>query len=229
MGTVLPGFSHVVVNMDLNKKPCGCSIIDICHFHLNALRDNSIIVIDGEGNITTRKKMERKNYKLDTNDAVFIYENEFYPLSNFSAFRLNWRGLDFDTSEHAYHWEKFYRDRAPWDDRERLIISDIQHSILKARSAHDAFKIAQRSREHYRYNWENDKTLVMTDILLCKVAQHEYVYKKLMETGSRKIVEDSWRDNYWGAGEDGSGQNMLGQLWMNVRERIRKNEGSSKI
>jgi predicted NAD-dependent protein-ADP-ribosyltransferase YbiA (DUF1768 family) len=47
------------------------------------------------------------NHKLDTDSQVFFYEQDFYALSNFSAFRLMWRDIDFDTSEHAYHWEKF--------------------------------------------------------------------------------------------------------------------------
>jgi hypothetical protein len=49
------------------------------------------------------------NHKLDTDNKVFFYEQEFYVLSNFSAFTLMWRGYRFDTSEAAYHWEKFTR------------------------------------------------------------------------------------------------------------------------
>jgi hypothetical protein len=30
------------------------------------------------------------NYKLDTDSQVFFYEQEFYVLSNFSAFSLQW-------------------------------------------------------------------------------------------------------------------------------------------
>ena len=44
---------------------------------------------------------------LDTEHEVFFYEQEFYVLSNFSAFSLMWQGHRFPTSEHAYHWEKF--------------------------------------------------------------------------------------------------------------------------
>ena len=39
-------------------------------------------------------------------EMVDFYERNFYVLSNFSSFRLIWRGLDFDTSEHAYQWSK---------------------------------------------------------------------------------------------------------------------------
>jgi predicted NAD-dependent protein-ADP-ribosyltransferase YbiA (DUF1768 family) len=45
--------------------------------------------------------------KPDTDKQVFFYEQDFYVLSNFSAFQVRWMGIDFATSEHVYHWEKF--------------------------------------------------------------------------------------------------------------------------
>ena len=71
-----------------------------------------------------------EHHKLDTDHQVFFYEQEFYVLSNFSAFRLRWMGNDFDTSEAAYHWEKF-------ED------PTIRARILHAPSAHAAFKTAE--------------------------------------------------------------------------------------
>lgn len=47
------------------------------------------------------------SHGLDTDKQVFFYEQEFYPLSNFSSFTLLWKRHLFYTSEHAYHWEKF--------------------------------------------------------------------------------------------------------------------------
>jgi predicted NAD-dependent protein-ADP-ribosyltransferase YbiA (DUF1768 family) len=35
------------------------------------------------------------------------------------------------------------------------------------------------------------------------------------------IVENSPFDDYWGCGKDGSGQNKLGQILMEVRELLR--------
>jgi len=63
----------------------------------------------------------------------------------------------------------------------------------------------------------------MRDILRAKVTQHEYVHRKLLATGDRELVEDSWRDSYWGWGPDKKGTNMLGKLWMEVRTEIEKN------
>lgn len=150
------------------------------------------------------------NRKLDTDEAVFFYEQEFYVLSNFSAFNLIWKGHTFPTSEAAYHWEKF-----PAHPELRRMVKD-------APSAHESFKLAQQYASLRREDWNAVKVGIMRGILLEKVRQHPYVRQKLLETGGRKLVEDSWRDSYWGEGEDKQGRNMLGNLWMEVREMVRK-------
>jgi ribA/ribD-fused uncharacterized protein len=149
------------------------------------------------------------NHKLDTDTHVFFYENDFYVLSNFSAFRIMWKARDFDTAEHAYHWEKFPHR------------ADIQRGILQSRSAHHAFKLAEFYKDIVKPDWHSVKVNIMKEILRAKVKQHEYVERKLRDTGDRWLVEDSWRDNFWGWGEDGKGQNMLGKLWMEIRDELR--------
>lgn len=152
------------------------------------------------------------NHKLDTTTQVFFYEQEFYVLSNFAAFQLEWCGLDFPTSEHAYQWMKFIG--SPNDGIKAL--------IRFAPSAHDAFKIAEQHKGHVREDWSEKRVGVMRDILRAKVQQHEYVRRKLLETGDRELVEDSWRDAFWGWGTSMCGQNMLGKLWMEIRAELRK-------
>jgi ribA/ribD-fused uncharacterized protein len=150
------------------------------------------------------------HHKLDTDKQVFFYEQDFYVLSNFSAFRLQWKGLDFDTSEAAYHWEKF----PGWPS--------IQTAIRQARSAHEAFKIAQEHKHLQRPYWNKMKVPFMRELLREKAAQHEYVRRKLLATGDRELIEDSWRDDFWGWGQSRDGQNMLGKLWMEVRAELRE-------
>lgn len=145
---------------------------------------------------------------LDTENQVFFYEQDFYVLSNFSAFTLQWDGKRFDTSEAAYHFEKFPRH------------PDIRWSIQFAPSAHEAFKIAEKHKDKRRKNWNAIKVGVMRDILFCKAAQHEYVRRKLLATGDRELIENSWRDDFWGWGENRDGKNMLGKLWMEVRAEL---------
>ncbi len=155
-----------------------------------------------------------ETHKLDTETQVFFYEQDFYPLSNFSAFTLMWQGIRFFTSEAAYHWEKF-------PDHPEL-----RKSIANAPSAHEAFKLAGTYRHIRRKDWDDVKVNIMGDILRAKVNQHEYVRRKLLDTGIRQLVEDSWRDAFWGWGPDKDGKNALGVLWMEIRAEVRDRDTS---
>lgn len=148
-------------------------------------------------------------HKLDTETQCFFYEQEFYVLSNFSAFRLHWRDRSFDTSEHAYHFERFIGA----ENCHRV-------AIISALSAHEAFRYAQANKRFQRPDWDSVKVSIMGDILRAKANQHEYVRRKLLETGDRELIEDSWRDNFWGWGPNHDGQNMLGKLWMEIRAEL---------
>lgn len=147
---------------------------------------------------------------LDTDKAVYFYEQEFYVLSNFSSFQLDWAGYRWQTSEHAYQAQKFPHHH------------DIIQAISNSRSAHEAFKIAQDHKSYVIPGWDDMKLRIMKNILIAKCVQHEYVSRKLLETGDRLLVENSWRDSFWGEGEDGKGENHLGKLWMEVRAEFVK-------
>lgn len=170
-----------------------------------------------------RKESNLECHGLDNSDQVFFYEQDFYVLSNFSAFSLQWRGLRFDTSEAAYHWEKFAvgiarPDVGPWHPAMAGAVAD---EIRFASSAHEAFKIAERNKSLRRVDWEQVKVETMRRILHAKAAQHDYVRRKLLSTGDRTLIENSWRDDYWGWGPNRDGKNMLGKLWMEVRADLR--------
>ena len=154
------------------------------------------------------------NHKLDNDQQVFFYEQDFYVLSNFSAFRLVWKGHKFDTAEAAYHWEKF-RGRGSIEAKNAAFL--VQHS----RSAHEAFQTAREMRHFCRPDWDDVRVGIMRDILREKADQHEYVRRKLLATGDRELIEDSWRDDFWGWGPDRDGQNVLGKLWMEIRSELR--------
>lgn len=148
---------------------------------------------------------------LDTPERICFYEQDFYVLSNFSAFTIQWKGQRFDTSEAVYHWEKF---QGVVDYLEGQHIAE---QIRTAPSAHLAFKWANDNKRFRRDDWDSVKVGIMRMILREKAFQHEYVYRKLLATGDRELVENSWRDDFWGWGPNRDGQNMLGKLWMELR------------
>lgn len=160
---------------------------------------------------------------LDTDRQVFFYEQEFYALSNFSSFSINWRGVRFPTTEQAYHWERF------WDAhslRGGTVVRQLHREFIKNTiSAHEAFEYAQQHKRDQRSDWDHEKVATMKSILRQKLREHEYVHRKLLETGDRIIIENSWRDDFWGWGPDRNGQNNLGLLWMEIRAELRVQQG----
>ena len=158
--------------------------------------------------------MDNECHGLDTPERVFFYEQDFYVLSNFSAFAVEWSGFLFPTSEHLYHWLRFIYSEEPGAEQ-------IAKRVHQARSAHDAFKLAQEWKHLQHPNWDNAKIAQMKRVLIAKAEQHLYVFRKLLATGDRELVENSWRDDFWGWGPNRDGQNMLGKLWMEVREELR--------
>ncbi len=150
----------------------------------------------------------------DTDRQIFFYEHEFYIFSNFSSFMLYWKRKLYPTSEHAYHTEKFEDE-------------GLKEQIRSARSAHDAIKLAHTNTDKYRSDWDDIKLNIMKEILRAKTNQHPYVQKKLLESCGKELIEDSWRDSFWGWGPNKDGKNWLGKLWMEIRDEF-KNDTNAK-
>lgn len=143
-------------------------------------------------------------------DPIGFYEREFYPLSNFSSFQVEWSGRTWPTSEHAYQAAHFF-DTAP----------SVVEEVYRASSAHEAYTIAKANADQAPSDWEERKPGVMEDICWHKLLQHSYVQRKLLQTGEAYLVEDSPKDAYWGWGPDGNGRNELGRIWMKLRVWLR--------
>lgn len=67
------------------------------------------------------------------------------------------------------------------------------------------------------------KDEVMLKAIRAKVEQHSEVKEILLSTGNAILVEHTEKDNYWGAGGDGSGKNRLGKILMKVRDEWNAN------
>lgn len=150
--------------------------------------------------------------------VVGFYEREFYPLSNFSSFQVEWRGRLWQTSEHAYQAAHFF-ETAP----------DLVEKIFNARSAHEAYTLAKGNPDLKVGNWGDIKIEVMEDICKHKLTQHEYVRRKLLATLDLPLVEDSPKDSFWGYGPDKKGRNELGKVWMRLRDQLKENPDILKI
>jgi ribA/ribD-fused uncharacterized protein len=63
----------------------------------------------------------------------------------------------------------------------------------------------------------------MTRAVYLKCRTHPEVAQQLLQTGQRRLVENSQYDYYWGCGRDGRGFNTFGEVLMDVRDKLRNN------
>jgi ribA/ribD-fused uncharacterized protein len=139
-------------------------------------------------------------------DVVNFYSasDEFGELSNFASFPINIDGKLWPTSEHYFQAQKF-EDAA------------YREKVRNANSPMLAARLGRDRKQKLRRDWESVKVGVMRTALRAKFSQHESLRALLLSTGDAKLVEHTENDAYWGDGGDGSGENMLGRLLMEIR------------
>lgn len=152
--------------------------------------------------------MTDKELNKEDENTVYFFTPAYYPLDNFSAHAISLWGTEFPTAEHAFQWKKF-------NDKK-----DISEEIFRAKSPHLVKNISDIHKSEQPTNWHEKKVQVMEEILRVKAEQHEDVRDMLKKTGDRIIIENSPVDNFWGIGADGNGQNMVGKIWMKIRDEL---------
>jgi predicted NAD-dependent protein-ADP-ribosyltransferase YbiA (DUF1768 family) len=72
----------------------------------------------------------------------------------------------------------------------------VVNMIFKAKSADEAYKIAQKYKPHNFEDYREDDLKNMESILRAKLKQNPYVMHKLLQTGKKLIIEDSPKDSF---------------------------------
>ncbi len=137
------------------------------------------------------------------------FENEYSFLSNFYPSPITYQGITFPTVEH------FFQAMKTLNPAEFIEIKD-------ASTPGKAKRLGRKVT--LRPDWENVKVSIMKVALHLKFDNME-LREKLLATGDEYLVEgNTWHDNFWGSCEceqcGNHGQNMLGQLLMEVRKEI---------
>jgi len=143
----------------------------------------------------------------ETESGVYFFTPAFYPLDNFSAHAISLWGQEFPTAEHAFQWKKF-----------SVVRPDLAAQILAAKSPQAVKEIADAHKADQSTAWMVEKVSVMEEILKAKAGQHPDVVMILKKTGGREIIENSPIDSFWGIGKNRDGQNMVGKIWMKIRD-----------
>lgn len=95
------------------------------------------------------------------NEVIGFYPREFYPLDNFSSFKVEWNGYLYSSVEEAYQAASFMGS-----DEEMV------QAIKKSHSADEAQRLAYANKDKRRDDWDLIKLDVMELLLRLKLEQN---------------------------------------------------------
>jgi N-glycosidase YbiA len=142
--------------------------------------------------------------------TIFFYSSHEEPygcFSNFSRHGIEMDGIWWPTVEHYFQAQKFAGH--PYGEQ-----------IQRAFTPKHAAEMGRNRKLPLRSDWEEVKDGIMLNALIRKFEMHQDLRTLLLDTKEEAIVENSPSDYYWGCGADGSGQNTLGKLLMQVRSLL---------
>jgi ribA/ribD-fused uncharacterized protein len=148
---------------------------------------------------------------LEIPNSIGFYRTtgEYGFLSNLYASQIIFEGKRFPTAEHAYQYAKF-KDRkvADWAMQapKPHLLCIVAHGLF-------FYDIVP--------GWNEHKVSRMKDVIYAKFTQTPILKEKLLATGDSILVEKSKMDSFWGCGKNGKGQNTLGLLLMELREKLK--------
>ena len=163
--------------------------------------------------------MEKNREYIEAECACFMRSKDTYGLlanTTMSGAGIEIDGRPVASTENLFHALKFPEN------------TDLQDVLLFQCNSLNSKKIAYEPQyaRWRRQDWVSDNVsfAAMRYCVGIKIAQHPLIVRMLMDTKDRPIVEKSYKDAFWGAKptENGrlTGQNILGRLWMEARQRL---------
>ena len=149
--------------------------------------------------------------------VVFLKTDEpFGGLSNMAGrYPIHVNGIRVLTSEALYQVCRFPH------------LPEVQRMIIGQNSPMTAKMRSKPYRKDSRSDWDQVRVRIMRWCLRMKLANNWSTFSELLlRTGDRSIVEESRKDDFWGAKPTGDGStlvgmNVLGRLLMELREQVR--------
>jgi ribA/ribD-fused uncharacterized protein len=150
-------------------------------------------------------------------------------LGNMSDHKMQYDGKEYRTSEALFQCLRF----EGYPEAQRIIMNE--------RSPMSAKMKAKKLRRELKLNLDIGGAEDIERMKLClrlKAEQHPLLIKKrLLETGDAIIIENSTKHSggtgkIWGAASvnnEWEGQNLLGNLWMELREELRKEKQEQEV
>lgn len=129
--------------------------------------------------------------------------------SNCSPHGFELDGYWWATSEHYFQAQKF----AGMPDADEIRL---------AATPGEAANLGGDDNRPLRSDWEQVKYEIMQKSVFHKFTANSQIMAILLSTGDEEIIYKSPVDLYWGRRKDGSGENKLGKILMEVRNMLRR-------
>lgn len=149
-------------------------------------------------------------------DPIPMFVGEWAWLSNFWKVDVTYRGQTYRSAEHCFQAAKCAEVR--------------EHDAIKAMALAVSARTAGRNCKRWA-DWEDVKEGVMVEVVTAKFEQNADLKAKLLATGDRELCEGNLHgDSEWGKVPERmsggqvrgwKGQNLLGEILMAVRDRLR--------
>lgn len=135
-----------------------------------------------------------------------------HPLASYSKHSFELDGFEWPSVEHYYQAMKFGD-------------ADYVEKIRQAAHPKDAAKLGKSRWHKKRKDWDKVKVTVMTRGTYIKCRTYPEVAQILLDSGELVITEVSQYDYFWGCGRDIKGTNAYGNLLMDIRDKLREEQG----
>jgi ribA/ribD-fused uncharacterized protein len=134
------------------------------------------------------------------------FEGKYRFLSNFYPSMVEFDGERYPTIEHAYQAAKY--------------LDPDKRSKIRLAATPTAAKKLGRAKTGFRPDWDSVKIGVMRDLISQKFRSGTELATKLTDTRGVELIEGNWwGDKFWGVCK-GVGENHLGKLLMEQREKL---------
>jgi hypothetical protein len=145
-------------------------------------------------------------------DAVYLSRYDAnHPLASHAPYAFELDGAEWPSAEH-------YLQAMLLEDPE------LRERVRRAPHPKDAEKLVKRHKRALRNDWKALRQTLMTRALYTICRTHPEVSRALLQTGERRIIENTQFDYYWGCGRDGRGENAYGTLLMGIRDKLRQTD-----
>lgn len=168
-------------------------------------------------------KMMAQTGRIEFYDKKNTPDTEW--MGNFSEHPVVYNGIKYRTSEAAFQAQKFF------NSQNQFVLGPAVLAQFQAADGDAAFRLARQYKNSQRQDWvvqgladrDQYNFKQMEQILKAKIADHPELKEYLLATGDAYLVEHNpvkGRDNVWSDDNDGTGKNLLGQIWMEIRGEI---------